>query len=1103
MFKKRYLFLIIIVCFFAISAVSAEDNFTSDIISVSNDVNSLEANIVESNMNSDVNDTDTLKVSNDDVLTSGNNWYVNSSKTSSGDGKSDAGAFVSLREAIHSASNGDTVMIASGEYYGTDNIGLQITNSLNFIKYGDGEAIFDAEHRQIWYVTATYVNINGLTFKNGKSNEGGAIYFYKGGSVTNSTFTGNTAEYNGGAIYFYNNGGSVTNCTFTNNIAKSEYYYEGGAAIFFRSGGSVTNCTFINNTAEYGGAINFNNDGGNVTNCTFINNTARTISGAIFFRSGGNVTNCTFINNTAEYNGGAINFHNNSGSGSVTNCTFINNTAEYGGAINFYNNGGSGSVTNSTFTGNTAKTDGGSIFFTGNGGSVTNCTFTGNTAKTDGGSIYFNSNGGSVTNSTFTGNTASGNGGAINFNNRGRVTNSTFTKNTAFNGGAICFWSGASVTNSAFDNNYGIDYGDAIYSDEVISIENNWWSSNNPNWNKLINNGQIPSVYSILNVIADPTEIYTSEKSTITTKFIWNGSNTDATNLLPKRNVKLSSNGTLTVTEGDVGLTSKFSATTSGIYYVNATVDNQILEVNLKVTVNPEPKENLTISASAQPITVGEDANVVVTGLKNATGEVTVTVNGKTYTAPIKNSKATVNIPGLTESVTGNVNYNGDDKYNPASTTVNITVNPKPKENLTIEATAKPITVGEDANVIVTGLKDATGEVTVTIGSNKWTGKINKGTANVVVTGLKETSTASVNYAGNNKYNPASTTVKITVNPNVIIDAPDVTKYYGGSERFIVTLKDLNGNPIKNAVVKITINSRTSEKVTDDNGIASMGINLNSGEYITTTEYDGIKVNSTVTVKDTVIAKDFTKIFKNGTQYQGTFVDSQGNLIRNTDVQININGVFYTRTTDGNGVAQMNINLNPGTYILTATNPSSGEQHTTKVTVLPNIVENYDLTKFYKNASQYSLRLLDDKGNPVGAGVSIQLNINGVFYTRTSDANGYVKMNINLPPGTYIITAEYKGLRMSNTIKVLTVLEAKDLVMRYHDGSQFKVKVLDGQGRPYAGQTVTYNINGVFYTKTTDGDGIAALTINLPAGEYIITSMYNGLNVANKVTIIG
>ena len=337
----------------------------------------------------------------------------------------------------------------------------------------------------------------------------------------------------------------------------------------------------------------------------------------------------------------------------------------------------------------------------------------------------------------------------------------------------------------------------------------------------------------------------------------------------------------------------------------------------------------------------------------------------------------------------------------------------------------------------------------------------------------------------------------------MIIYAPDVTKYYGGSERFAVTLKDLNGKPIANADIKITINGQTYTKTTDNNGETSIGINLNSEVYNVTTEYNGTKVYSTVTVKDTVIAKNVTKIFRNATQYQGTFVDSKGNLVKNTDIRININGVFYTRTTDANGMAQMNINLPPGTYILTAINPSSGEQHTTKVTVLPNIVENYDLTKYYKNASQYSLRLLDDKGNPVGAGVSIQLNINGVFYTRTSDTNGYVKMNINLPPGTYIVTAEYKGLKVSNTINVLTVLETEDLIMKYHDGSQFKAKVLDGQGKPYANQTVTYNINGVFYTKISGDDGIAGLTINLPAGEYIITSMYNGLNAANKVTIIG
>ena len=396
-------------------------------------------------------------------------------------------------------------------------------------------------------------------------------------------------------------------------------------------------------------------------------------------------------------------------------------------------------------------------------------------------------------------------------------------------------------------------------------------------------------------------------------------------------------------------------------------------------------------------------------------------------------------------------------------------------------------------------LENTGGNIIVYAYDKTYNATIVNGNATVIAQGVTVNITS---YFGDKKY--TYTTVLISLQkPDAIIYAPDVTKYYKGSERFVVTVKDKDNNPITGAEVKIHLNGQTYTKTTDNNGETSIAINLNSGVYNVTTEYDGTKVYSTVTIKDTIIAKDVTKIFRNGTQYQGTFVDSQGNLVKNTDIRININGVFYTRTTDANGMAQMNINLPPGTYILTATNPSTGEQHTTTVTVLPNIVENYDLTKYYKNASQYSLRLLDDKGNPVGAGVSIQLNINGVFYTRTSDANGYVKMNINLPPGTYIITAEYKGLRMSNTIKVLTVLEAKDLVMKYHDGSQFKAKVLDGQGRPYAGQTVTYNINGVFYTKISGDDGIAGLTINLPAGEYIITSTYNGLNVANKVTIIG
>ena len=341
---------------------------------------------------------------------------------------------------------------------------------------------------------------------------------------------------------------------------------------------------------------------------------------------------------------------------------------------------------------------------------------------------------------------------------------------------------------------------------------------------------------------------------------------------------------------------------------------------------------------------------------------------------------------------------------------------------------------------------------------------------------------------------------KIGSGENIDLIAPDVTKYYGGSERFIITLEN-NSNPIPYATVKITLNGRTYDRTTNSSGQASMGIALKSGVYDVTTEYNDIKVYSTVTVKDTVIADDFTKMYKNGTQYYGTFVDSQGNVLKGETIRININGVYYYKTTDNNGMAKMNINLIPGTYVLTADNPVSGERHATTVTVLSTIVENHDLTKYYRNASQYSLRLLGPDGKPVGAGEVVTFNINGVFYTKTSDSSGYVRMNINLAPGTYVITADYNGLKASNIITVKSVLFANDLNMKYRDGSCFEVKLLDGQGEPLDGATVTFNVNGVFYSKVTDGDGTARLTINLPAGNYIITSSYNGLNAANNIII--
>lgn len=249
-------------------------------------------------------------------------------------------------------------------------------------------------------------------------------------------------------------------------------------------------------------------------------------------------------------------------------------------------------------------------------------------------------------------------------------------------------------------------------------------------------------------------------------------------------------------------------------------------------------------------------------------------------------------------------------------------------------------------------------------------------------------------------------------------------------------------------------------------------------------------------------AEDVVKVFRNGTQYYGLFLDGNGNPLANTDVRFNIHGVFYTRTTNATGWAKLNINIEKGQYILTAYNPVTGEMRSNNITVFTRL-ETSDLTKYYRNGTQFVVRVVADDGSYAGAGEEVTFNIHGVFYTRYTNATGHVVLNINLEPGDYSITSYYGDCREGNMIHVLPVLSADDLSMSYRDGSKFTAHLLDGQGRPYSGQTVTFNVHGVFYNRTTDSNGDAKLNINLQDGEYIITSTYNGASISNKITISG
>ena len=266
--------------------------------------------------------------------------------------------------------------------------------------------------------------------------------------------------------------------------------------------------------------------------------------------------------------------------------------------------------------------------------------------------------------------------------------------------------------------------------------------------------------------------------------------------------------------------------------------------------------------------------------------------------------------------------------------------------------------------------------------------------------------------------------------------------YFKNGTSYNVKLTDIDGNVLTNQTVSFLINGKLYNRTTGSNGIASININLGAGKYTVVASYAGSSmygsssVTSLVEVLSTISANDVVKFYKNGTQYYAKFVDGNWNPLINTEVKFNINGVFYIRNTNGSGIARLNIALDSGKYILTAIHPN-GEMFANNITVLSTI-NSGDMTKYFKNGTQYYATFYDDSGNPL-INTTVRFNINGVIYERITNDKGTAMLTIALYPGSYILTAIHpNGESKGYNIKVLsTLIDNKDINMYYMDGSKY------------------------------------------------------------------
>jgi predicted outer membrane repeat protein len=225
--------------------------------------------------------------------------------------------FCTLREGIDNANSPgtDTTGGDCSVGSGTDTINFSVSGTITLGTNGLPEIqntlTIDGSGQTITIDGASLYNVlvmnsgatlalNKLTIANGNQQDGfGGGLLNIGGAltVTNSTFSGNTAG-DGGGIY---NAGNltVTNSTFSGNSATAS----GGG--IFNIGGTltVTNSTFSGNSAPSGGGIYNSNSGpaATVTNSILAASTGGNCGGNAIVNGGFNISddaNCSFGTST-------------------------------------------------------------------------------------------------------------------------------------------------------------------------------------------------------------------------------------------------------------------------------------------------------------------------------------------------------------------------------------------------------------------------------------------------------------------------------------------------------------------------------------------------------------------------------------------------------------------------------------------------------------------------------------------------------------------------------------------------------------------------------------------------------------------------------------
>ncbi len=389
--------------------------------------------------------------------------------------------FDAIQKGIDAATNGDTVLVATGVYTGEGNKDLDVGSMSIALRSANGsdDCIIDCEGsgRGFYFRSGTTSVLDGFTITNCTAYYGGGILCEASEpTIRNCVITNNTATYGGGICVRNFSSPTISNCRMTANEAGQA---GGGVYCANECFMTISECDIYENVAmdwstyghaEGGGVACENNTLAKpqILNCRI---RANRVLGGSAARGGGVAlrnTDATIADSSITENEAQAG-HNAFGGGidvrasnpHIVNCTIAGNTAH---APNDYYSPRSG--------------DGGGISGLGGNPTIINCRITLNWAMTNGGGISFygdpyNESVPRITSCTFADNhveSESGTGGAVYIadNCDARIVNSILWGNSAPQGVEIACADGPNLAVSFNDVRGGTDW---LYVEEDCTLD--------------------------------------------------------------------------------------------------------------------------------------------------------------------------------------------------------------------------------------------------------------------------------------------------------------------------------------------------------------------------------------------------------------------------------------------------------------------------------------------------------------------------------------------------------------------------------------------------------------------------------------------------------